>query len=593
MDNILDMLSFHGGELKYLGETENGGAHVGGYLVTFTDASEPDSYGDYFTAETDFGFDATKSLGVFFHHSQPLRLRDGGNITIKDPIGEGKLTQDIAGLLIDAIIYNRQEYERAISEQVKSLGWSSGALGHMVERAEPDENGATWIKRWVIGEASLTPTPAERKNSAIPIKSLIASEVPAAAVTEPVADDDATKSQQKTLEDHDMDENTIQKMVADAIGEALPGVIGESIKAYEQSQKEVKAGYVTGVDDEADRAAKGNPFKSGGEFLMSVKNAELNPTVADKRLFPLKATGMNEAIPSQGGFLVPPQFAAGIVERMYDIGQVLSRVSAMDVTGNSMTINAVDETSRVDGSRLGGIQQYWLAEAGTKTASKPKFRQIDLKLKKEAVLCYATDELLDDAAALDSWLMNAVPDELMFGAEDAIYNGDGVGKPLGIMNSPALVSVTREDASQIDTADIVNMMSRRWAGARNYVWLINTDVLPQLYQMTLGNYPVYMPAGGLSSAPFSMLMGLPVIEIEYGATLGTTGDIMLASLAQYQIIRKGGVQAASSIHVAFTTDETAFRFVYRIDGEPLWNAPLTPFKGTNTKSPFVVLSTSS
>jgi hypothetical protein len=45
-----------------------------------------------------------------------------------------------------------------------------------------------------------------------------------------------------------------------------------------------------------------------------------------------------------------------------------------------------------------------MAEAASKTASKPKFNQIDLKLKKVAALCYATDELLDDAGALEAWL---------------------------------------------------------------------------------------------------------------------------------------------------------------------------------------------
>jgi hypothetical protein len=45
-----------------------------------------------------------------------------------------------------------------------------------------------------------------------------------------------------------------------------------------------------------------------------------------------------------------------------------------------------------------------------------------------------------------------------------------------------------------------------------------------------------------------------------------------------------------SVHVAFLTDESIFRFIYRVDGQPIWNAALTPFKGSNTLSPFVVLA---
>jgi hypothetical protein len=73
----------------------------------------------------------------------------------------------------------------------------------------------------------------------------------------------------------------------------------------------------------------------------------------------------------------------------------------------------------------------------------------------------------------------------------------------------------------------------------------------------------------------------------------TKGDIYLASLSQYQTITKGGIKSASSIHVSFLTDETAFRWVYRIDGTSLWSSALTPLHGSNTVSPFVCLATAS
>ena len=56
-------------------------------------------------------------------------------------------------------------------------------------------------------------------------------------------------------------------------------------------------------------------------------------------------------------------------------------------------------------------------------------------------------------------------------------------------------------------------------------------------------------------------------------------------------IRKGGVQQASSMHVRFTTGEQTFRAFYRVDGQAVPRAALTPFKGSATLSPFVVLDT--
>jgi HK97 family phage major capsid protein len=281
---------------------------------------------------------------------------------------------------------------------------------------------------------------------------------------------------------------------------------------------------------------------------------------------------------------------------MYDVGDILSRVASDPIgpNSNSMLYNAVDETSRADGSRYGGVLGYWMAEAGTKTKSKPTFRQMELKLKKVAALCYATDELLADAVALESWLARTVPEELRFQVEAAFYRGNGVGKPMGIMNSPCLVAPLRAGANLVDQTDIATMWARRWQGVNDYVWLANASVFPQLINLTVGNFPFLLPINGAGqNDPAFSLYGKPYIESEYTYALGTSGDIMLASLSQYQTINKGGVQAASSIHVQFLTDETVFRFVYRTDGQPLWNSALTPYDGGATKGPFVVLDASS
>ena len=127
------------------------------------------------------------------------------------------------------------------------------------------------------------------------------------------------------------------------------------------------------------------------------------------------------------------------------------------------------------------------------------------------------------------------------------------------------------------------------------VWLINQDVEPQLFTMTLGvgsgGVATYMPPGGLSGKPFATLMGRPVMPVEWCPTLGTVGDIVLADLSQYVTINKGGLDSAMSIHLRFDYDEMAFRFIFRVDGQPWWSSALTPFKGSNSQSCFIVLQT--
>lgn len=361
-------------------------------------------------------------------------------------------------------------------------------------------------------------------------------------------------------------------------------------------------------------------FGSLGEQMLAVAKAASPNSRPDDRLIGVAGngtimaapTGLNEAIGADGGFLVQQEFVGELMRNVYEGGEVLSRVRRITVGPNSngIVMNGVDETSRANGSRAGGILTYWTPEAGLKTASQPKFKQVKMELEKLTGLCYATDELLQDSVALEAWLRDAFQEEMIFRIEDAIINGTGAGMPLGILNSGAVVLAPKSSGSQpaatIDAANILAMWSRLPARSRrNAVWLVNVDTEPQLGTLytpvknVAGTENVggiasvgvtYIPPGVNGNA-FGTLQGRPVIPIEQASTLGTAGDILLVDLSQYLAIDKGGMQTAVSIHVRFIYDETCFRFVYRFNGMPLWRTAVTPYKGTNTQSPFVALTT--
>src|SRR5690606_15409645 len=130
------------------------------------------------------------------------------------------------------------------------------------------------------------------------------------------------------------------------VEEIVKGAVAEALKMYESAQPKVKGGYdVSVTEDETDRSLKANPF-TAAEFFQAVKMAGMYPGQEERRLSAFKATGSNETEPSQGGYLLPPQIAAGIHQNMWGVGSVLSRFNPIRVNGNSLTINAVDETSR-------------------------------------------------------------------------------------------------------------------------------------------------------------------------------------------------------------------------------------------------------
>lgn len=350
-------------------------------------------------------------------------------------------------------------------------------------------------------------------------------------------------------------------------------------------------------------------FASLGEQLQAVFNFAMSRgTNVDARL-QRAPTGAGEVDPTGGGFLVQVDFAQAVFMLAHDMGELLARVNKLPIGEkfNGIKIPGVDETSRATGSRWGGVQSYWLDEGTQPNATKPKFRMIEFSLHKLFSLMYTTDELLEDQTALTSIASQAFSEEIMFMTEDGIFEGSGGGQPLGFMNAPSLITVSPNNGSAIPVlkADIDDMWSRCWNRSRkNAVWLINQDVEPSLLSLNqpvpaastaggVGGTLVYMPPGGMSQLPYATLYGRPVIATEYSSTLGTVGDISLVDLSQYTLVDKGGVQAATSMHVAFLTDQMVFRITYRVDGRPMWPAALTPFKGTNTKSPFIVLGTRS
>ncbi len=335
-------------------------------------------------------------------------------------------------------------------------------------------------------------------------------------------------------------------------------------------------------------------FATLGEQLLAAYRAAMPGGHTDERLSTRAASGLNESTPSDGGFLVQQDFVTELLKRTYETGILASKVKKIPIStnANGLKINAVDEDSRANGSRWGGVQTYWEAEADEHTGSKPKFRQMELSLKKLTGLCYATDELLQDAAALEAVIRQAFAEEFGFKMDDAILSGSGEGEPLGILNSGALVKVEKEKDQKdtITVENLIKMWNRLWSKSRaNAVWYINQEIEPFLYTLKLGDKPVYIPAGGISEKPYGTIFGRPVVPLEQCSAAGEVGDIILADVGQYLLIDKGGIKAASSIHVRFLYDENVFRFIYRVDGKPIWNKPLAPYKGKATVSPFVAL----
>lgn len=333
-------------------------------------------------------------------------------------------------------------------------------------------------------------------------------------------------------------------------------------------------------------------------YLMSRKEArsivvEVRDAMAGETRAP---SGMSEAVPADGGFLVGTQQSAMLAERLYDEGRIPALCDRIPISGpfNGIKYPVIDETSRADGYRSGGVLAYWKNEAAATTAKKPVIGEQTMNLEKLFALCYVTDELLQDSVALEAFLSREFDKEMYFKLADAVLNGTGAGQPLGILNAPCLVSVAKETgqtAKTINFENVVNMYAQLWSGAAfgSTRWIMNRSCIPQIMSLAIkvgtAGFPLYIPGNSLAGTPNGTLLGVPIIFAEQAQTLGTAGDIYLADMSQYRIIDKAGIQAASSMHVNFLTDEMAYRWTMRVNGQPLWKKSLTPYKDASTSKP--------
>lgn len=335
-------------------------------------------------------------------------------------------------------------------------------------------------------------------------------------------------------------------------------------------------------------------FSHFGEFATALIGASMpgNRMVDDRLRIGAAAPGTNfanEAVGEEGGYLVPPEFANSIRTYSLEDDALLPLTSSDTVSGNAIRI-PVDETTPWG---TDGIRAYWEGEAALSTNTKPALEQRELRLRKLFGVVPVTDELIEDSVFVASYLPRKLGQSIRYKVNDAIVNGAGSGVPQGFAQSGALITQAKESGQTADTINATNVskMYARNISPTTGVWLVNPDAFHQLPLMTIGDQPVWTPPGNFADSPHGRLLGRPLIMSENCQTVGDAGDIYFASLNWYQTITKGrGIDFATSMHLWFDYDMTAFRATFRVDGQSIVRSAVTPPNSSITRSPFVQLA---
>ncbi|MBI1405700.1 MAG: phage major capsid protein [Caulobacter sp.] len=347
-----------------------------------------------------------------------------------------------------------------------------------------------------------------------------------------------------------------------------------------------------------------NPATTGGfrnlaEFAVATRNAltgaGTDPRLAQVAQLELGAapTGYHENQGSAGeGFLVPLDYRQQIWEIAFSPTDLLGMVNPEPTNSNSVKIGKDESTPW----GAAGVQAAWRSEGQQMVASKASQTQMTVDLHELYAFVLATDEVLSDAPRLQDRLTRQAGRAIAWKASDAILWGDGVGKPLGFMNAASKITVAKESgqaAATLTVPNILKMGSRLLRMGGRPMWMGNSDIMPQLEALTLGNVPAFLPMNEpLKAAGYEgTLRGKPLLYTEHSHTLGTEGDLSLLDLDGYYCANKtGGIDFASSIHLFFDYGIQAFRWTFRFGGQPWLSAPVNPARGSTTKSHFVTLA---
>jgi len=377
-------------------------------------------------------------------------------------------------------------------------------------------------------------------------------------------------------------EDLIRKEVVKAVTKAIKS---ESVSPFSQAKDISPVATVGKTYRELfgkDDSLSDDGFEDVNEFYKLIHSGRHDPRLKT----------MTETSGSGGGFLVPEQFAATLLDSSLEDEIVRPRCQVWKMDSESLKIPGF-EIGDHSSNLFGGVIGRWGSEAASKTEGAPAIRQIALKVKKLYCFAKSSDELIGDSKIpFEKLIGPAFIKGIGWYLDYAFLQGTGGGQPLGILNSNCIVEVSKESGQEKATIvyeNLTNMLSRLYPGGwKNAIWIAHTTTIPQLLSLghTTGtggwHYQVFNESNGKYT-----ILGRPAVFTEKLPVVGDAGDIMLCDLTQYAVGLKQDVRMESSIHADFQSDITQFRAVLRPDGQPTWNETLTLKDGATEVSPFI------
>lgn len=278
---------------------------------------------------------------------------------------------------------------------------------------------------------------------------------------------------------------------------------------------------------------------------------------------------MTEGVAAQGGYLVRPQIERQIVIARELDNALRGLCSSLTVTTNEIQLDQIGLTTTAG----------WVAEL----AQKPEGTGMTLATVTASVFTAAglatiSNQLLADSnPAIDGLVTADLVKRLVALEEAAFLNGDGTGKPLGILNTPGIGATPLTSLTVIDLLDaILDAIAdvETDHGAPNAI-MMHPRTWTRILKSKDAQGAYYIdPAGGVQDprtgmrGPVKSLWGVPVItsnRMPINLGVGTNESrVIVGDFKEALILDRQGITVDESKHVYFTTNQTVFRAEQRV-----------------------------
>lgn len=296
---------------------------------------------------------------------------------------------------------------------------------------------------------------------------------------------------------------------------------GEDAKTYAEMEQKVKnygaeierLQQMEAIDADLSRPVNtpiiAKPMKAGGMEAQEktgrasdeYRKAMLN---ALRTNFKQISNVLQEGVDADGGYLVPDEYDTRLID-------VLEEENIMRKLGTKITTSG-EHKINIAATKPAAA---WIEEGGALTFGDATFSQILMDAHKLHVAVKVTEELLyDNAFNLENYIITQFGKALANAEEDAFFNGDGTGKPLGLFAEVGggTVAKTVTSVKSDDVIDLVYALKRPYR--KNAAFIINDKNLASLRKLK-DNNQAYIWQSSYQAGEPDRLLGYPVYTSAY------------------------------------------------------------------------------